>query len=292
MDCQHIEGMAVTQEKLRIDGASLTLHHDAPEMAAGIATMAVSHIAFSSAEAGAQLLTQAVAQARAAGAGALIGPMEGDTWHAYRLVSESGGRAPFLMEPQSGPHDMAAFDNAGFSVIGRYFSASVTLATQDLNPPRDTDLRVEPWDGSAPESLFTQVHALSCTAFADNPYYRPLSLEAFLAMYMPIVPMLKPELVLFARDAHQGALAGFLFGIPDYAEGHAPQTAILKTYASLRKGAGHALSHRFHSNARALGYTHAIHALMHENNLSAGRSAWDGADIFRRYALMGKRLDG
>lgn len=281
----------MTLEKLKIDGASLTLHHTAPEMEAGVPTMAVCHIAFSSVEVGAKLLSQAAAQARAAGAAALIGPMEGDTWHAYRLVSESDGRASFLMEPKSGQHDMDAFDTAGFSVIGRYFSASVALAEQDLTPPRDTGLRVETWDGSAPEALFTQVHALSCAAFADNPYYRAIDLHAFLAMYMPIVPMLKPELVLFARDA-EGALAGFLFGIPDYAQGPAPQTAILKTYASLHKGAGHALSHRFHSNARALGYSHAIHALMHENNLSAGRSAWDGADIFRRYALMGKRLHG
>lgn len=281
----------MTQEKLEIDGASLTLHHIAPEMAAGVATMAVSQIAFSSPEAGRALLTQAAAKARAAGAGALIGPMEGDTWHSYRLVSESDGRAPFLMEPQSGRHDMAAFETAGFSRVAQYFSSSVALAEQKLNPPRDTGLRVETWDGSAPEALFTQVHALSSTAFAQNPYYLPIALDAFLAMYMPVVPTLRPELVLFARDA-EGALAGFLFGIPNYAEGPAPQTAILKTYASLRKGAGHALSYQFHSNARALGYSHAIHALMHEDNLSSGRSALDGGGMFRRYALMGRRLDG
>lgn len=280
----------MTTERIKTAGASLTLHNSASELEPGLPTMAVSHISFSSAEAGAEILEQATAKAREAGARAMIGPMEGDTWHSYRLVSESDGRPAFLMEPTSGVHDAKAFESAGFSIIGRYFSAAVSLNTKELTSPRNDGLRVETWDGSDPKALFTQVHELSHTAFAKNPYFRPIALDDFLAVYMPIVPMLKPDLVLFARD-ETGELVGFLFGIPNYAEGPNPQTAILKTYASLRKGAGHALSHGFHSNAKALGYGHAIHALIHESNLSGERSGMEGAEIFRRYALMGKRLD-
>ncbi len=130
---------------------------------------------------------------------------------------------------------------------------------------------------------------MSCQAFAENPFDKPISLPDFLAMYMPVVPMLKRELILFAH-AEDDHLAGFLFGIPNYAEGQQPQSAILKTYASLQKGAGHALSARFYRAAKALGYRTAIHALMNDDNLSAMRSGMNGAKVFRRYALMGRRL--
>jgi hypothetical protein len=141
-----------------------------------------------------------------------------------------------------------------------------------------------------PEALFEQVYALSTEAFSRNAFYKPISRDAFLAMYMPLVPMLRKELIFFARRP-DGTLAGFLFGVPNYAEGPAPRTAILKTYASLEKGAGRHLSHAFHTAAEAI-YGAAIHALIHDDNLSALRSATEGAHVFRRYGLYGLRLDG
>jgi len=252
--------------------------------------MAVSHLKCTSGTDGAAVLAKAMRAARTAGADALIGPMDGDTWHGYRLVTHSDGCPPFLMEPTSGAHDLDAFTQAGFDVIGRYVSSAVPLTIPEGSTGPGTDIRVDAWDGTDAEGLFAQVHALSTTAFASNPFYVPIGIDAFLAMYMPMVPMLKRELILFAR-APDDTLAGFLFGIPDYAEGPTSRTAILKTYASLRKGAGKALSDRFHANAYGLGHRQAIHALMHEDNLSAGRSGLEGAGVFRRYALMGRRLD-
>ncbi|WP_099827917.1 hypothetical protein [Oceaniglobus indicus] len=281
----------MVSEKIEADGARLTLHHAAPEMEPGVATMAVSGLRCPSSDAGAAVLRAAAARARSAGAQALIGPMEGDTWHAYRLVTYSDGRPPFMMEPISGAHDLAAFDLAGFATIGRYKSTLVSLGEVADDAPDPPGLTIAPWDGRNPEALFRQVHALSSTAFAANPFYRPIGVADFLAMYLPLVPMMKPDFVLFARD-DTGGLAGFLFGIPDYAQGPSPTTAILKTYASLQRGAGRALSRRFHANARASGHSQVIHALMHDDNPSADRSDLDGAAVFRRYALMGRRIDG
>lgn len=277
------------QEKIQGDGARLTLYRDAPSWD-GLATYAVGQFSCTDAQAGAALLQQVAVLARAEGAQALIGPMDGDTWHSYRLVSESDGSAPFLMEPSGKPHDSAAFAGAGFAPISTYFSASVPAEQVGRSQPDTPGLQIEPWDGSEPEALFTQVHALSCAAFSKNPFYKPIALANFLPMYMPFVPMMRRELVLFARD-DTGALVGFLFGIPNYAEGPKPASAILKTYASLKKGAGHALSSRFYAAARDLGFTTIIHALMHDDNLSALRSGMNGAQVFRRYALMGRRLD-
>ena len=274
-------------ETLERDGARLTLYRDGPDWDGR--TMTVGKLKFGSPAEGADILLDVVSLAEAGGAKAVIGPMEGDTWHSYRLVTESDGRPPFLMEPTSGPHDRAAFEAAGFEQVGGYFSATVPLDAVDKSVPENGALEVQAWDGNDPNELFAQVHALSCTAFAGNPFYKPIDMSAFLAMYLPFVPMMKRELILFAHDAN-GTLQGFLFGMPNYAEGPDTDTVILKTYASLQKGAGYLLSSRFYQAARELGYKTAIHALIHDDNLSALRSATNGAEVFRRYGLMGRRL--
>ncbi|MEM9796396.1 MAG: hypothetical protein AAF919_07900 [Pseudomonadota bacterium] len=271
----------MSTETIERGGARATLYLDAPSWD-GARSMALGAIKAQNRSVADDLLRAAIDRARALGAEALIGPMEGDTWHSYRLVTESDGRAPFLMEPTSPPHLLPAFAASGFTTIGRYFSAVRTLT------PGVPDPTVRPWGGEDPEALFTQVHALSCEAFAGNAFYKPIDRQTFLDMYMPVVPMLVPDLVLFAREGER--LTGFLFGIPNYAEGPGTETVILKTYASLARGAGRALATTFHANAAALGHKTAIHALIHDDNTSAERSRQEGAEIFRRYALMGLRL--
>lgn len=280
----------MTTQTLKTEGGQLTIWFDGPVWDDHPTVATVGKCKFTSVEAGARLLADAADLAKSKGATALIGPMEGDTWHTYRLISERGGRASFLMEPSSSDHDEDAFKAAGFEVISSYFSASAPLSELPGPKPNDTDaFTVEPWDGTDPDTLFTQVYDLSCAAFADNPFYKHIDLEDFLAMYRPVVPLLKQDLILFARDS-TGALVGFLFGIPNYAEGPEPTSVILKTYASSQKGAGHWLSYQFYTNAKAMGFDTVIHALMHDDNLSAVRSGLNGADVFRRYALMGRSL--
>jgi len=278
------------QRAISCDGAKLTLFMDAPDWPEVGRAMAIGKCTFESAKAGVALIAQACDIARAEGAKGLIGPMDGDTWHSYRLVSQTDGTPPFLMEPPGDAVQAQAFTQAGFEAISHYASARVPLEqVPDTLPAPPDGMQLTQWDGTDPEALFAQVHAVSKQAFSKNPFYKDITREDFLAMYMPMVPLLKPELIWFARDSSDG-LVGFLFGIPNYAEGPQSQTAILKTYASLAKGAGYALSQRFYHAAKALGHTTAIHALMHDDNLSADRSDTNGADIFRRYALYGKRL--
>ncbi len=280
----------MTTETLKTDDGQVTIWFDGPGWDDHPNVATVGKCKFTSAVAGARLLANAAELAKSKGATALIGPMEGDTWHAYRLISDRGTQTPLLMEPDSADHDEEAFKAAGFGVISSYFSASAPLSELPGPKPKDTDVfTVETWDGTDPDALFTQVYQLSCAAFAGNPFYKHIVLEDFLAMYRPVVPLLKQDLILFARDA-AGILVGFLFGIPNYADGPAPASVILKTYASSQKGAGHWLSYHFYCNAKAMGFDTAIHALMHDDNLSAVRSDLNGADVFRRYALMGRTL--
>ncbi len=281
----------MTKETLKIDGAGLTIYFDGPDWA-GKPAAAFGDFSCKSAQAGAQILKQAMALVRDNGIGQVIGPMDGDTWHSYRFVSETDGSAPFLLEPADKPAELAAFKAAGFTQISGYFSARVPLAEAAQNTPRDTDdFSINTWDGNDPEGMFRQVFELSVQAFAGNAFYKPIGEPDFLAMYMPIVPMIKKDLIFFAQRP-DGQLVGFLFGIPNYAEGPKAHSVILKTYASLAKGAGQHLAHAFHTAALTQGFTTAIHALIHDDNLSAVRSAAEGAEVFRRYSLLGLRLDG
>ena len=281
----------MTTKTFSTEGAKITAYLSGPVWD-GAPTATLGAFRCKTRDAGNDVLIQAIAFIHESGICHVIGPMDGDTWHSYRFVTESDGSAQFLLEPTSTEDQLAVFQNAGFEQISGYFSARVPLAnTAQTQPETRDDLVITPWDGEDPEILFGQVFDLSAKAFSKNAFYKPITQEAFLAMYMPMVPMLKRELIFFARRPDD-ELVGFLFGTPNYAEGPAPKSVILKTYASLAKGAGQHLAYAFHTAALKAGYETAIHALIHDDNLSALRSAAEGAEIFRRYGLFGLKLDG
>jgi hypothetical protein len=280
----------MTEQSFRIDGAKITAFLEGPDWD-GMPTATVGGFSCKTAEAGRAVLAQAIDFIKDSGGRQILGPMDGDTWHSYRAVTQTDDSPAFLLEPTHQPLVIDALKLAGFAEISSYFSARVPIAQTAQTPPAsNANFAIEPWDGQNPEALFGQVFELSTKAFAKNAFYKPISRDAFLAMYMPMVPMLRQDLIFFARRPDQ-SLAGFLFGTPNFAEGPNPKSAILKTYASLEKGAGQHLAYAFHTAAAAAGFETAIHALIHDENLSALRSASEGADVFRRYGLFGLRLD-
>lgn len=273
---------------------SLAIYRDAPAWE-GKRTAALGGLKLDAAEDGSTLVNKALEELKSERFEAVIGPMDGDTWNAYRSVTQSDGSAPFLMEPTSGDHDVAVLKSVGFEPISGYVSARVETekAIRERRSSR-VGLEILTWDGQSPEEFFGEVYDFSLAGFARNRFYKPITRDEFLGMYTPYVPFLKRELILFARRAKDGQeggdLAGFLFGIPNYAEGPGTKTAILKTYASSVFGAGHLLADVFHRNALECGYTTTIHALMHEDNIALQRSAKLGGEVFRRYALFGRTL--
>jgi len=89
----------MTTQTLKTDDGTLTLWFDGPAWDDHAKVATVGKCKFATAEAGARLLSEAAVAAKSKGATALIGPMEGDTWHAYRLISERGDTPGFMMEP-------------------------------------------------------------------------------------------------------------------------------------------------------------------------------------------------
>jgi hypothetical protein len=283
--------MSNPTEDIAIDGAACTIYRDAPSWD-GLRTAAVGRFRCEAAEAGRKLLDQVAATLASEGFEALIGPMDGDTWHSYRVVTESDGSPTFLMEPTSGACDGAAFAKAGFEPLSHYVSTRTTLdAAIGPEIAQVPGVSVTAWDGRDAGGLVAQLYAMSAAAFANNAFFKPLDQAGFLELYEPVMPLVDPRFVLFARD-EAGALVGFLFGMPNRLEGAAPKSVILKTYASRVRGVGHVLADQFHRTARDTGFSDAIHALMHVDNISLERSKRYAGEVFRRYALLGRRLNG
>jgi hypothetical protein len=275
-------------EAMTAEGASLAIFREAPSLE-GARTAALGAFACDSAETGARLIREATAKLRAEGFGAVLGPMDGNTWGKHRLVVESDGRAPFLMEPQNPAHYVDAFRHSGLGIVSSYVSALRPADVGTSGSVAPAGLRLREFDPARAEEELTRIHALSLEAFASNHFYQPISLEDFLVSYRPVLKAIDPELVLLAED-EASELKAFLFALPNLVEGPQPKSVILKTYASRVKGGGSMLANAFHARAQKRGFVDVIHALMHESNLSATHSGNTGSHVFRRYALWGGRL--
>lgn len=263
---------------------------------------AIGHYAARGAAAGRAVLEAACAALAEADCGIAVGPMDGNTWRAYRLVTERGTEPPFLMEPAN-PEDWPRhFTAAGFAVIATYHSSLAELPlpvdprlAQARARLEAAGVRVRELDRARFAEELERIFALSLASFARNFLYTPLTREEFLAQYLPYAERIDPRLVLVAE--HAGRAVGFLFAIPDWLEagrtGRAG-TVIVKTVAvdpgRRHAGLGALLVGMAHERAAALGYRRVIHALMHDANNSSNISR-RYARVMRRYALYARRLD-
>ncbi len=268
---------------------------------ASTTTGLVGHYVAADAQAGNELLERALSWHRANGCERIIGPMDGSTWHRYRLLTDRGTEPIFFLEPDNPDDWPRHFTDAGFEPLATYFSAlNADLTRCD---PRSEQRRAElERDGITLRTIdikrfdaeLAAIHELSLVAFSGNFLYSPIGLDAFLASYTPIRPHLVPELVLLAERGQQ--LVGFIFGIPDLMElarGQPLRTVIVKSMAvdpaCGGNGLGGLLMDDCQQAARKLGLRRAIHALMHETNRSRNISARYGTTI-RRYTLYEKAL--
>ena len=229
----------------------------------------------------------------------VLAPMDGATWFPYRLTLETAERPPFFLERSTAPFWPALFEAVGFALVARYHSSETQRLiyadrTADVWVSRIADgaLSIRAFDRTRGDEDLKALYALSVESFARNLFYTPISEDDFLALYRGIVPVLVPELVLMAFDGDE--LVGFVFAVPDYAQrqrGETVDTVIVKTGAVRRgrayAGLGGYLGHLVHRRAAERGFTRAIHAFYHEDNLSRAISDKSG-HIMRTYGLYGR----
>lgn len=264
----------------------------------------IGHYAASGDEAAAALLESACAELARHGRTLAIGPMDGTTWRRYRLVVERGEEPPFFLEPDNPDEWPEHFAAAGFAPIAWYLSSlNDDLARPDPRADAVAErlatngVTVRQLEMASFEEELARIHRVASIAFRDAFLYTPLSQDAFAAQYRAIRPLVRPELVLIAERA--GEPVGFSFSVPDALEpmrGAPARTIVLKTLAVLPdrarlSGLGSLMADRTHGIAQSLGYTRAVHALIHESNHSRAISERTGRPI-RRYALFGRPLAG
>lgn len=250
---------------------------------------------------GVALLAFATKRLRTLGARYVVGPLDGDTWHHYRLVTNPGDRPPFFLEYYTPCAWPAIFEQAGFAPIAGYRSAqTATAGYQDRSAEKFArraaamNLTIRRFDPAETEATMRALYALSIASFAQNLFYTPIDDHDFFALYRPLLPHLVPDLFLLAE--HEGEIVGFVLAVPDYtqrARGEAMDTMVIKTLARhparCYAGLGSYLAQEIHQRAAALGFRQAIHALMYDGNASRVISD-KSAQTIRQYALYGQDL--
>jgi len=260
----------------------------------------IGHYAAANDEAAAAVLAAARERLRAAECTLAIGPMNGNTWRSYRFVTEHGEQPPFFLEPTNPPEWPLQFEKAGFSSLASYFSA----LNSDLSRPdprmdamerrsADAGVVIRSADADLRREL-EKIYAVSQVSFQQNFLYREIPKSEFIAMYEPVLPVVRPELVLIAERA--GQCVGYLFAIPDLAlkaRGLDVDTFIIKTVSILPepelRGLGTLLVARAQQLGRDMGFRRCIHALMFEDNISLNISR-HYATSMRKYTLYSKDL--
>lgn len=248
-------------------------------------------------EAGVELLQEACRRLADEGCGRVVGPMDGDTWHAYRLVSAGWDRAPrFFLEPWNPPDHVQAFERAGFTPWARFSSSAFALAAPDevARVRHERLLARLATRGVVIRSLrfeefeveLGRLFDLSTSAFTENFLYTPISREAFLDLYHPVRNLVRPEFVRLAEK--DGEPVGFVFALPDVLAPAAGRLVVktLAVHPRFRHlGLGTILVDVVQEAARAAGMREAVHALQHESNSSLKITGRNAGLAIREYTL-------
>jgi GNAT superfamily N-acetyltransferase len=290
-------------EHLCTDGGRCSLWwNTVPEMPGEMLGI-IGHFQASSQEAAEFLLEASKKRLASLGCTLAVGPMDGNTWRRYRVLTERGEEPAFFMEPDNPEWWAPAFASSGFTPLATYSSSLVKdLRRKDPRAER-AKMRLEK-DGirfrnvnlSCFEEDLCGIYEVSLVSFPNNFLYTPISEQAFMDQYLPYRDKIVSDLVFLAEDA--GRPVGYLFAVPDYAEamrGQVMQTVIGKTLAILpgRRygGLGVVLTGMLHQRAADLGYSRLIHALQNEENQVQNLSGFYGEKM-RRYVLFSCQLTG
>lgn len=253
------------------------------------------------------------------GIGKMVGPMDGDTWHKYRINIGPCHRPPFLMEPYNPPYYPKLWVDCGFTTLAGYYSKHIpdlSRAMAGLEKFYNRCLRngfsFRPFRKRHFAEELDILYDLSCATFADNFYYLKITRDSFKGLYAGAGAIILEKLIWFALDK-SGQYCGFSFALPDYHEAvrslggktdiwsklrflynrrkantlNAKSVGVLKQYQG--SGLGPALTYKAYLEGYRHGFPAANLCLIHEAN-SSGRLDADQGEVSRRYLLYEKPL--
>lgn len=225
----------------------------------------------------------------------LIGPINGSTWKKYRVTLPSNN-PPFLLDNYNKPYYAELFEKCGFETIANYTSSICQNLDRDYSRLdkfssifEKKGVKIRKFDPNNFERDIRKIYDVSVKSFVNNFLYTPIEFEDFYNMYEPVKAFLNPEWVLLAENEKDEPI-GFIFGF-DNLYSRDKKSLIIKTLAQIPdykyRGVGSYLVEFVHKKAHLAGYDNIIHALMHENNVSANILS---GEIYHRYKLYGVKL--
>ena len=263
----------------------------------------IGHYAANNDAAAAAVLEHALTVLGEHGCTYAVGPMDGSTFRAYRLVTaqavDGPARPPYFLEPETPPAWVGHFTQAGFAPVAHYVSSLAPLRPDERLPGlrqqvAQAGIVLRPIDLTNLESELHRLYPVVTASFQHNFLYSPVEEGEFLAQYAAARSFTRQELVWIAEQ--EGNAIGFVFAYPDLAQqqrGEPIDTIVIKTLAVTPDmgglGLGSLLTAEVQQAALELGYTQAIHALMISDNRSR-RISEHYSRVMRKYALYGRQV--
>lgn len=225
----------------------------------------------------------------------LIGPINGSTWKKYRVTLPSNN-PPFILDNYNKPYYAKLFEQCGFETIANYTSSICGNLAKDYSRLEKFSsifehkgVKIRQFNPKKFDEDIRKIYDVSIKSFVNNFLYTPIDFDDFYKMYEPVKSFLNPEWVLLAENESNEAIA-FIFGL-DNLYNRNEKSLIIKTLAQIPdykyRGIGSYLTEFIHKKAYNLGYDNIIHALMHENNVSANILA---GEVYHKYKLYGVKL--
>ncbi len=142
------------------------------------------------------------------------------------------------------------------------------------------------------ETQLRQIGEFCIEAFQYNLMYSPITADEFVAMYLPMVPYMKKELITMVVDS-KGVIHGINFCLHNHLNpdgGEYIVKTLAKKHDTPLKGIGYYLIDSTQKRAHELGYTTALHALMQMENRSTRISDHHNGTPRSYYHLFEKHL--
>jgi len=249
-------------------------------------------------DSGRRQLEEYVRQLTNAGHKRIVAPINGDTWHTYRLMSWSADEPAFPFEPQNPFWYNDIYTEFGFKPLKTYRSDKFNIDVEPLSSTNTVfsfsgsdDLTLESAETSYMDMDLSfrnyragdlkLIYDISLYGFDANFLYDDITFEAFNQLYQPILPMIDKELVVIAEV--ENTPVGFMFSFAAGDRLILKTMAVLPEYRSL--GIGAKMFHHILFAGQGKGLQTAIAALIAEGNHSHKIASKYGSEKIREYTL-------
>ncbi|GLR18665.1 hypothetical protein [Portibacter lacus] len=244
------------------------------------------------------LMDAVVKEAKEVNLSNIIGPINGNTWNEYRLVSTSNAQ-PFLLDVDTPQYYIDLYKGYGFETLAQYYSEQAENLTDnwEKNKPKyeafiEQGVSFHEFDMENATRELEGLAELCNASFSNNFLFSPITKEAFVMKMMPSLSIMNPRYTLVAKVDNRPV--GFIFCYQNLHD-KVDKTIVVKTLArdldDQYKGMGNVLSSLVMKNVIEDDFTKGIHALMLISNSSTYISSSFAGNFLRSYELLQLKLN-